>query len=181
MMMCLGPRTLLNKPASGRCWPLRTYLNHISPDEPRPLAVEAAVEAPLLDPVTGEDLGIPLVGVMDLVLPDIAGPTIVDFKTTARGGEPLEIAHEVQLGCYAYLFRQAAGSQEGGLEIRNLIKTKLPKVEFHRYACRSEKHFARLFAVIRAYLDDLHSGGFLHRPGLGCTMCAFRGPCTNSL
>ena len=140
-----------------------------------------AVEGPLIDPVTGEDLGIPLVGVMDLVLPDPDGPVIADFKTTARSGEPLEVAHEMQLGCYAYLFRHASGSEEGGLEIRNIIKTKVPKVEFHRYAARNDKHFARLFAVIRAYLDDLHSGRFVFRPGLGCSMCDFRGPCAASL
>lgn len=160
---------------------VQAYLTHISSAEPRPLAVEAAVEAPLVDPASGEDLGVPLVGVMDLVLPDVGGPIIADFKTTARSGEPLEISHQIQLGCYAYLFRQAAGSREGGLEIRNIVKTKLPKVEFHRYARRNEKHFARLFAVIRAYLDDLHTGKFLYRPGLGCAMCDFRGPCTLSL
>ena len=160
---------------------VQAYLRHVSADEPRPLAVEVAVEAPLIDPGSGEDLGIPLVGVMDLVLPGVGGPVIADFKTTARSGEPLEVAHQVQLGCYAYLFRQAAGSVEGGLEIRNIIKTKVPKVEFHRYARRDDKHFASLFAVVRAYLDDLHTGKFLYRPGLGCTMCDLRDACARSL
>lgn len=63
------------------------------------------------------------------------------------------------------------------MEIRNLIKTKIPKVQFHRYAARNEKHLQRLFAVIRAYLDDLHSGKFLFRPGLGCMTCDFRNVC----
>ncbi len=73
------------------------YLAYVPHDEPRPLAVEAAVEAPLVDPVTGEEVGIRLVGVIDLILPDDDGPTIADFKTAARGGDPLEIKHEVQL------------------------------------------------------------------------------------
>ena len=153
------------------------YLKQVPPDEPRPMAVEAAVEAPLVDPVTGEDLGMPLVGIMDLVLPDPDGAVIVDFKTTTRSGGPLEVAHEIQLGCYAYLFRHASGAQEGALEIRNIIKTKVPKVQTHRYAARNDKHFTRLFAVIRAYLDDLHSDRFVFRPGLGCSTCDFRGPC----
>jgi CRISPR/Cas system-associated exonuclease Cas4 (RecB family) len=156
---------------------VRAYLQQRSVDEPRPLGVEVGAETPLMDPHSGENLGIPLVGIMDLVLPGTDGPVIADFKTTARGGEPLEVTHEIQLSCYAYLFRRTSGAQEGSLEIRNLIKTKAPKVQFHRYAPRTTKHFDRLFAVVRAYLDDLHSGQFLFRPGLGCATCDFRRIC----
>src|SRR5258708_36505690 len=81
------------------------YLQAVPANEPKPLAVEVSVEAPLVDPATGEDLGIPLVGIMDLVLDEEAGPLIVDFKTAARNSEPLEITHEIQLSCYSYLFR----------------------------------------------------------------------------
>ncbi len=63
---------------------VRAYLDRVGDNEPPPVAVEAAVEAPLVDPASGEKLGIPLVGIMDLVLPDAAGPIIADFKTTAR-------------------------------------------------------------------------------------------------
>jgi len=145
--------------------------------EPRPLAVEAVMEAPLSDPHNGENLGLPLVGIIDLVLPGEDGPLIIDFKTTARSSEPLEIAHEIQLSCYAYLLRHSASAVEGGLEIRSLVKTKTPKIEFHRYAARDERHFRRLFAVVRAYLDDLDSGKLLFRPGFGCVMCEFRRTC----
>jgi putative RecB family exonuclease len=139
------------------------------------MAVEVGTEAPLVDPVTGEDLGIPLVGIMDLILPDAGGPLIADFKAAARSSEPLEIDHEIQLTCYSYLFRHASQVCESGLEIRNLVKTKIPKVQSHRYPTRTDKHFSRLFSVIRAYLDDMHSGTFLFRPGLGRGMCDFRG------
>ena len=150
------------------------YLRHIPTNEPRPMAVETSVEAPLVDPVTGEDLGMPLVGIMDLVLDDAAGPIITDFKTSARSAEPLEITHEIQLSSYAYLFRHGAEQQEAGLEIRSLIKTKVPKVEFHRYPARTDVHLARLFAVVWEYLDALDAGRFNYRPGFGCGMCEFR-------
>lgn len=153
---------------------MTAYLAQIPADESKPLAVEAAVEAPLIDPATGENLGIPLVGIMDLVLPDRDGPLIADFKTTSRGGEPLEITHEIQLSSYSYLFRHASQEPEGGLEIRNLVKTKTPKVEIHRYGPRTDRHYRRLFSVIRAYLDALDAGRFVFRPGLGCSMCCFR-------
>ena len=119
------------------------------PAEPPPLAVEVAVEAPLVDPATGEDLRMPLVGIVNLVLADAAGPLIVDFKTSSRGSEPLEIAHEIQLSSYAWIFREMHGQPEAGVEIRSLIKTKIPKVEVHRYPPRTESHVRRLFAVVR--------------------------------
>jgi len=153
------------------------YLTHIPSDEPKPLAVETVLESPLVDPDTGEDLGIPLVGIVDLVLDGSDGPLIADFKTSARSSEPLEIFHEIQLSSYAYLFRQVEQQREAGLEIRSLIKTKQVKIEFHRYAARTDAHFQRLFAVIHDYLDALDAGRFNYRPGLGCSMCDFREPC----
>lgn len=149
------------------------YVQHLPQDEPRPLAVEVSCEAPLVDPVSGENLGIPLVGVMDLVLPEDAGPIIADFKTAAKSSGPLEITHEVQLSCYSYLFRRASLEPEAGLEIRSLIKTKTPQIQFHRYPARGEQHYRRLFAIIREYLDCLHSGRFTIRPGWGCASCEF--------
>jgi hypothetical protein len=153
---------------------VRTYLHQVPDHEPTPLAVEKALEAPLIDPVSGENLGIPLVGVIDLVLPEPDGAVITDFKTAARGGELLETAHEIQLSSYSYLYRRASPRAETALEIRSLIKTKVPRIETHRYPAREERHYRRLFSVIRAYLDDLHAGRFVFRPGLGCSLCEFR-------
>jgi putative RecB family exonuclease len=149
------------------------YLQAIPPAEPKPLAVEVMARAPLIDPMTGEELGLPLLGVLDLVLDQAAGPVICDFKTVARNSVPLEITHEVQLGCYAYLFRQTSPVAEAGLEIRNLVKTKLPQIRFHPYPARGEQHFRRLFAVIRAYLDALDRRQFVFRPGFLCAGCEF--------
>lgn len=150
------------------------YLAHVSKEEPPPRAVEATMEQPLVDPFTGEDLGLHLLGVVDLILDEQGGSVIVDFKTSARGGTPSEISHEIQLTSYAYLFRQLEGREEAGLEIRSLIKTKTPRIEFHGYPARQEQHLRRFFAVIREYLDALDSGRFNYRPGWGCAMCEHR-------
>jgi len=112
-----------------------------------------------------------LLGIVDLVLDGENAPTIIDFKTAARSGTPMATTHEIQLSSYSYLFRQLDGRKEAGLEIRSLIKTKCPKIEFHHYEARSDAHFKRLFAVIREYLDALDSGRFNFRPGWGCSMC----------
>ena len=153
---------------------VQTYLDGRDSDEGFPIAVEAPLECPLIDPDTDENLGIALFGFVDLVLETPTGRVIVDFKTSARSSAPLDIAHEVQLSCYAYAFRRVFGETEHELQIRSLIKTKTPKVAIHRYPARDRTHFRRLFAVIRAYLDDLHSDGFVYRPGWACSMCEFR-------
>ena len=155
---------------------VRVYLDTVPKDE-KPLAVEVAAEAPLVDPFTGEDLGLPMVGVIDLVLDGQAGPIIVDHKTAARSSEPMEISHDIQLSSYAWLYRQITGQQEAGLEIRSLIKTKVPKCEFHPYAARTEAHFRRLFAVLHEYVDALGRDTFNYRPGFGCALCDFREQC----
>lgn len=150
------------------------YLEQVPDDEPAPLAVEAKMEAQLVDPATGEDLGIPLLGVVDLISPSEDGPIIVDFKTSSRSSPPFEVSHEIQLSSYSYLYRQLSGELESGLEIRSLVKTKTPKIECHRYPARREQHYRRLFSVIREYLDSLDSGQFNYRPGWGCAMCDHR-------
>ena len=151
-----------------------TYIAQAPMNEPKPIAVEERFEAPLIDPGTGEDLGISLVGIIDLVLEESNGPLVADFKTAARSSSKLDIMHELQLSCYSYLFRQVTGRTEAALEIRSLIKTKTPKVEIERYGPREEKHFERLFSVIRAYLDAVGSDRFHIRPGLHCSFCDFR-------
>ena len=152
---------------------VRVYMEQLPADEPRPLAVETALEAHLMDPLTGRSLGVPLVGVIDLVLPGADGAIITDFKTTSRGGELPELTHELQLGCYSYLFRRTSPLPEEALEIRNLVKTKVLRVENHRYGPRSQAHYLRLFAVIRAYLDALDAGNYYIRPSHLCAACEF--------
>ena len=151
-----------------------TYIAQAPSNEAKPIAVEKRFDAPLIDPGTGEDLGISLVGIIDLVLEDRDGPLVADFKTAARSSSKLDIMHEVQLSCYSYLFRQVTGRTEAGLEIRSLIKTKTPKIETERYSPREEKHFERLFLIIRSYLDAVGGNRYHIRPGLHCSFCDFR-------
>ena len=159
------------------CQLVLAYLAQIPDDEPRPLAVETMLEVPLIDPETGEDLGIPLRGIIDLVLDEREGALICDFKTAASSQPPLEVCHEIQLGCYSLMYRALSGEVESGLEIRTLVKTKVPQIATYRYGPRSDGQMRRLFAVVRAYLDDLRRGDFLYRTGWGCRTCAFRNAC----
>lgn len=153
------------------------YIAQVPPGEPAPLAVEARLEAPLVDPFTGVDLGINLMGIADLVLPSPDGPVIIDFKTAARASKPLEIVHEIQLGCYAFMLRSLTGEEESAIEIRSLVKTKTPKIAYSKFGRRSDSHLRRLFAVIHEYLDCLRTGRFTYRPGWTCGMCDYQKEC----
>ncbi len=49
---------------------VRMYLQQLAADDEIPLVVETTLEEPLVDPFSGEDLGITLPGIMDLILDD---------------------------------------------------------------------------------------------------------------
>ena len=153
---------------------LETYLDGRAWDEPPALAVAQSITAPLLDPATGQHLGVNLVGTLDLILDDSAGPLLVDFRTSSRSASSAEVLQEVHLACQAYLFRQMAGCREGGLETRRLVKTKMPQLQCQRWSPRTDVHFRRLLAVIRAYLADCDTRRHIYRPSLACTWCDFR-------
>lgn len=156
------------------------YLAQLPTDEAAPTMVERRLEAPLVDPSTAEQFGISLLGIIDLVTDDAEGPVVCDFKTASRAGGPIDMMHEVQLTAYAYLFRQASHQREAGIEIRSLIKTRIPRIAYHRYASRTEAHLSRFFQIIRAYLDDLEQSCFACRPGFACSLCDFRnGECVD--
>ena len=80
-------------------------------------------------------------------------------------------------GCYALMYQALSGEVESGLEIRTLVKTKVPQIATYRYGPRSDAQIGRLFAVVKAYLEDLRRGEFLYRPGWGCRTCGFRNEC----
>ena len=157
---------------------VKTYISETNIDFERPLAVERRFETALVDPATGEDFGIPLVGVIDLVLDCDAGPVLVDFKTAASASF-CDLQHELQLTAYAWLIRECLGREESALEVRQLVKTKTAKIVTRIYPPRTERHFERFFAVVREYLEALDRGVFNYRPSWNCSFCGHSGFCTN--
>jgi hypothetical protein len=109
------------------------------------------------------------------VLGSPCGPTVIDFKTAASAAAPNPLAHEIQLTSYSYLLRAASGRAEGELQIRSLIKTKVPKLVVHRYPPRQDHHLRRLFAVVREYLDAIDAQRYNYRPSWMCGMCDYCG------
>jgi hypothetical protein len=152
------------------------YLTSTPIQDETPIAIEKRYEVPLIDPMTGEDFGIPLVGIVDLVLQEDCGGIIVDLKTSSSNTFS-ELQHELQLTSYAYLFREVMEQDELRCEIRQLVKTKTPKVNVYRLPTRTDEHFARFFGLIREYLEALDRGIYNYRPSWSCSMCDHYGLC----
>ena len=153
-----------------------SYLESVAIQNERPVAIEKRYEVPLIDPLTGEYFGIPLVGVIDLVLEEESGYVITDFKT-ASSSSLCEMQYELQLTAYSYLVRNIIEEDETRCEVRQLVKTKVPKVNVYRFSRRTEEHFNRFFGLIREYLDALDKGIYNYRPSWQCSMCDHYGSC----
>lgn len=128
------------------------------------LAAELELTAPVIDPVTGEDLG-ELTGIIDLVTAD---GHLVDLKTSARAPSGLQavLANAIQLDCYRYLVdsNQPDLDIRGG-EIRSLIRTKVPRVETTELPLRP---FDGLFDLVRRYKRAVEELEIYPRPGILC-------------
>ncbi len=147
------------------------FANTPIPLEEKPEAVEVIVERDLL----AHGLP-PLKGVIDLVR---EGGRIVDFKTTARTPDATLAEHqnEVQLGCYALLYREATGHPEGGLELHHLVKTKAPKLVVTNLAPMSADQIRRLVRVMESYVAGVEAEDYIPSPGLQCSYCDYLPEC----
>jgi putative RecB family exonuclease len=151
---------------------LEHYLSHSPvPLEEKPEAVEVVVERDL------DAQGLPpLKGVIDLVR---QGGVIVDFKTTARAPDPVLAAHqnEVQLGCYALLYREAAGRPESGFELHHLVKTREPKLVVTTMSPIGTVQMRRLVRAMESYVQGVEAEDYVPSPGQHCAWCDFFGRC----
>ena len=158
-----------------KCWSiLDHYLRHSPiPLDEKPEAVEVTVERDLL----AHGLP-PLIGIIDLVR---SGGRIVDFKSTARTPNPLMVEHQnqVQLGCYALLYREATGRNESGLELHHLIKTKQPKLVVTPMEPINRLQVQGLVRQMESYVEGVLAEDFIPSPGMHCQWCDYFTQCRN--
>jgi CRISPR/Cas system-associated exonuclease Cas4 (RecB family) len=136
----------------------------IPPNE-QPEAVEVWVEADLP--------GLPkLVGLLDLVR---SGGRIVDFKTTGKTPDQERAAHlhEIQLCCYAILYRESTSSRESGIELHQLVKLKNPKLVITLLDPMNDRQKNRLYRMIDSYVEGVGRKDFVPSPGFHCASCEF--------
>jgi len=141
------------------------------PADERPEAVEVSVEANLTC------LGLPkLIGVLDLVR---AGGRIVDFKSSGKTPDPVQVAHmlDTQTTAYSILYRQSTGRPETAIELHHLVKTKAPKLVVTVLEPATETQRKRLFRVMESYVNGLERQDWAPSPGLQCASCEFFNEC----
>lgn len=154
---------------------VRMYLQHTPiPFHERLEAVEVRVEADL------SQHGLPkLVGILDLVR---SGGRIVDFKTSGQtpNSERAVHLHELQLSCYAVLYRDATGNRESGFELHHLVKLKTPKLVVTAAGPMTEAQRSRLFRSIHSFVNGVQNEDWVPSPSpMSCACCEYFNECRN--
>jgi putative RecB family exonuclease len=135
------------------------------PCDERPEAVEVWVEAELP--------GLPkLVGMLDLVR---SGGRIVDFKTTGKTPDQEKAVHfhEIQLCCYALLYRESTSAKERGIELHQLVKLKKPKLVVTALDPMTDPQKTRL----ESFMEGVERRDFVPSPGFHCSSCEYFNEC----
>lgn len=134
---------------------------------------EVPFTIPLVDPTTGEDLGITLEGYFDLLETD---DTIVEFKTSAQILTPTDIDSRIQLTAYSYAYYILNRRPPKRLRVVNFIKSKKPRITFVETR-RDKNDFHGFLVVAREILNGIRSRIFIPRTGYWCRDCEYGAVC----
>ncbi len=133
---------------------------------PRPVQdAEVFFQVPLVNPVTGEVLEVPLRGVMDLIEAD---GTLIEFKTSLRRVPVAELPDQVQLTAYSYAYELLFGRAPTALQLVNLVRTRQPAIEVHK-TDRNKQDYERFFYLAKEVHRGIQTSVFI--PNRGCWLC----------
>jgi putative RecB family exonuclease len=149
---------------------LRLYVEQLG--RALPQAVEQGFELELVDPETGELLGLRLRGFIDLVE---EGDTVVDLKTAARTLEPGGLERHLQLSVYALAY-YLLYDRIPKLRIDLLLKTKVGRLEHHATS-RSLEDLAWTARLVERTGRVIEAGHFFPNPSWRCTECEYFAHC----
>lgn len=142
---------------------LLTQYYHLPPG--RVFDSELHFTLPLVSPVTGEVLDVPLRGVIDLVEEDGA---IVEFKAPQKAPPMTDLPDNIQVTTYAYAYEKLFGKLPSEIRKISLVRTKQPRIDTQTTG-REERDFERLFHLGREVVKGVRAGVFL--PNRGCWLC----------
>jgi len=126
---------------------------------------EFSFQVPLVNPATGEVLGVPLRGVMDLIEVD---DVLVEFKTSQKRWAQSDLPDNVQLTAYSYAYELLFGRAPKQLRLVNLIRTKHPTIEMLTTG-REQRDYERLFHLGKEVHRGIQASVFI--PNRGCWLC----------
>ena len=136
-------------------------------------AVEIPFVVPLSNPRTGQQLGIDLEGVIDLIEED---DTIIEFKTSAQTIDPRNVDNNLQLTIYSYAFETLTQRPPRLLKVVNFVKTRKPKMIVLETK-RKKADYERLFFLASQVLKGIQQGIFFPRTGFWCKDCEYAENC----
>lgn len=146
----------------------RSLLEHfVREDAPRIGAegVERAFE------LSVTDLEVPFVGVIDLIARLDDTRTVIDFKTAVASYQPFEVALPDQLTAY-----QLAEPSATQAALCVLVKTKVPKIEWH-LTRRTGGELTDYLAKVQLVAHAVACHQFYRRPGKWCAWCDYLPVC----
>jgi putative RecB family exonuclease len=128
---------------------------------------------PIINPQTGQRLGVDLEGIIDLIEED---DTITEFKTSAQMMDPKEVESHLQLTIYSYAFEMLAYKPPKLLRIIDLVKTKKPKmITLETKRCKAD--YERFFFLAGQVLKGIQQRIFFPRNGFWCKDCEYGDHC----
>lgn len=136
---------------------------------------EIPFAVPIINPQTGQRLGIDLEGVIDLIEED---DMITEFKTSAQIMDPKEVATHLQLTIYSYAFEALTHRPPKLLRVIDFVKTKKPKLILLETK-RTKADYLRFFFLSGQVLKGIRSQVFFPRSGFWCKDCEYSDHCRN--
>jgi putative RecB family exonuclease len=130
---------------------------------------------PIVNPQTGQRLGIDLEGIIDLIEED---DTITEFKTSAQIMDPKEVDTHLQLTIYSYAFEALTHRPPKLLRVIDFVKTKKPKL-IPLETKRTKADYQRFFFLSGQVLKGIRSQVFFPRSGFWCKDCEYGEHCRN--
>lgn len=141
----------------------------------RVIGIEEPFLLELAHPVTGEILGLPLVGAMDALVERDGKVIVTELKSSKRKWSADQLEQDIQATAYRIAAR-ALGHRDAEVELVVTTKSKKPDVQVERLIRhRGDEHeLAELaFGVVKAV-----TAGIDHRNrGWQCRGCAYAGAC----
>ena len=130
---------------------------------------------PIINPQTGQKLGVDLEGVIDLIEED---DTITEFKTSAQMMDPKEVETHLQLTIYSYAFETLVHKPPKLLRVVDFVKTKKPKMLVLRTQ-RTKADYEKFFFLASQVFRGVRSQVFFSRSGFWCKDCEYGELCKN--
>lgn len=137
------------------------------------VATEERISLEVVHPTTGEVLGRPLLGYLDLRLEN---RKVIELKTARSRYQPTDLASNLQFGAYA---ASLDALQLETLDVWVILKNRSPDLQKLRVS-KSIERLTWFFEAAQEIEAAIDAGHFPPSPGWTCATCEYRTRCLGS-